>query len=79
LVTELEVRGLQVEIQKRIDVFYKGKKVGVYVPDIEVFFIGKKLVLKNRIGRPKSSRYSRRLRSGSLIPRNFRESIKNCG
>ncbi len=34
LVTELEIRRLQVEIQKRIDIFYKGKKVGVYVPDI---------------------------------------------
>jgi len=36
LVTELEIRGLQVETQKRIDIFYKGKKVGIYVPDIIV-------------------------------------------
>ncbi|MBU2036741.1 GxxExxY protein [Patescibacteria group bacterium] len=33
LTKELISRGLTVEDQKRIDIFYKGKKVGVYVPD----------------------------------------------
>src|SRR3989338_497064 len=29
----LESRGLKVESQKRIDIYYKDKKVGTYVPD----------------------------------------------
>lgn len=29
----LESKGLKVESQKRIDVYFKGKKVGTYVPD----------------------------------------------
>ncbi len=33
LTRELISRGLTVEDQKRINIFYKGKKVGVYVPD----------------------------------------------
>ncbi|MBI5215033.1 MAG: GxxExxY protein [Ignavibacteriae bacterium] len=33
-VIELEKKGLHVEQQKRIDVFYKGKKVGEYFADI---------------------------------------------
>jgi len=30
---ELQNRGLKVESQKRIDIFYKGEKVGTYTPD----------------------------------------------
>jgi len=30
---ELENRGLKVESQKRINIFYKGEKVGIYIPD----------------------------------------------
>ena len=33
LTGELISRGLSVENQKRINIYYKGKKVGVYVPD----------------------------------------------
>jgi len=33
LMTELENYGLKIETQKRIPISYKGKKVGVYVPD----------------------------------------------
>jgi len=33
LTKELIDRGLNVENQKRIDIFYKDKKVGVYIPD----------------------------------------------
>lgn len=29
----LESKGLKVESQKRIDIYFKGKKVGTYVPD----------------------------------------------
>lgn len=36
LVEELRRRGLQVERQKRIDIYYNGKRVGTYVPDIIV-------------------------------------------
>ncbi|MFH1192831.1 MAG: GxxExxY protein [Candidatus Jorgensenbacteria bacterium] len=36
LVRELETRGLSVENQKRITLFYKGEKVGTYVPDLVV-------------------------------------------
>jgi len=36
LVEELEQSGLKVESQKKIDVYYSGKKVGVYVPDLVV-------------------------------------------
>lgn len=33
---ELEARGLKVETQRRIDVYYKGERVGVYTPDLIV-------------------------------------------
>ena len=33
LTEELERRGLKVDSQKRISIYYKGKKVGTYVPD----------------------------------------------
>ena len=33
LTEELLERGLKVDNQKRIDVYYKNKKVGVYIPD----------------------------------------------
>ena len=33
LTEELVKLGLKVESQKRIDVYYEGKKVGVYIPD----------------------------------------------
>lgn len=36
LVEELERRGLKVESEKRIDIYFKGKKVGTYIPDIIV-------------------------------------------
>jgi GxxExxY protein len=36
LLEELKIRGLKIETQKRIDIYYKDKKVGVYVPDIIV-------------------------------------------
>lgn len=36
LVQELESLNLKVDSQKRIDIFYEGKKVGTYVPDIIV-------------------------------------------
>jgi GxxExxY protein len=36
LVEELKRRKLKIEKQKRIDIFYRGKKVGVYIPDIVV-------------------------------------------
>ena len=36
LAQELHNRGLTIENQKRINIFYKGKKVGVYIPDIIV-------------------------------------------
>lgn len=36
LIKELSLRGLGVENQKRIDIFYEGEKVGVYIPDIVV-------------------------------------------
>ncbi len=34
LIAELHHRGLQTEIQKRINLFYRGEKIGVYIPDI---------------------------------------------
>ena len=33
LIKELKDRGLKVESQKRMDVYYKGEKVGTYIPD----------------------------------------------
>ncbi|MDD5222742.1 MAG: GxxExxY protein [bacterium] len=33
LIKELRDRGLKVENQKRIDVYFKGEKVGTYIPD----------------------------------------------
>lgn len=36
LVKELQCTGLEVTDQKRIDIKYKGEKVGVYIPDIVV-------------------------------------------
>ncbi|MBU2542511.1 GxxExxY protein [Patescibacteria group bacterium] len=36
LVVELESRGFRVERQRRFEIHYKGKKVGVYIPDIIV-------------------------------------------
>jgi GxxExxY protein len=33
LTIALEKRGLTVESQKRIDIYYEGKKVGTYIPD----------------------------------------------
>lgn len=36
LLEELKIKGLKTDIQKRIDIYYKDKKVGVYVPDIIV-------------------------------------------
>lgn len=33
LTEELEKRGLKVENQKRISIYYNGKKVGMYIPD----------------------------------------------
>ena len=33
---ELEIRGLPISNQKRISIFYKDEKVGVYIPDIIV-------------------------------------------
>lgn len=33
LTIELTGKGLKVEDQKRINIFYKGKKVGTYIPD----------------------------------------------
>ena len=36
LIQELIDRGLKVDRQKRIPIFYKGKKVGTYVPDLVV-------------------------------------------
>jgi GxxExxY protein len=33
LTIELKKRGLEVEDQKRIDIYYDGQKVGTYVPD----------------------------------------------
>ena len=33
---ELETRSLTVSNQKRISIFYKGEKIGVYIPDIVV-------------------------------------------
>lgn len=33
---ELKEKGLKVEKEKRIDVYYNNKKVGVYVPDLIV-------------------------------------------
>ncbi len=36
LVIELKSKSLLVESQKRIDIFYKGEKVGLYIPDIVI-------------------------------------------
>jgi GxxExxY protein len=36
LLEELKYLGLRVETQQRINIYYKGKKVGIYVPDIVV-------------------------------------------
>lgn len=36
LVHELAIRGLKVESQKRILIFYRDKKVGTYVPDLVI-------------------------------------------
>lgn len=36
LIEELKKRGLKVENQKRINIYYQDKKVGAYVPDIIV-------------------------------------------
>lgn len=36
LIEELKSRGLEIENQKRIDIYFKDKKVGVYVPDMIV-------------------------------------------
>jgi GxxExxY protein len=33
LTKELQDRGLKVEDQKRINIYYRGEKVGVYIPD----------------------------------------------
>ena len=33
LATELKDAGLKVESQKRINIYYKGKKIGIYIPD----------------------------------------------
>jgi len=34
LIIELEDQGLKTESQKRINIYYKNKRVGVYVPDV---------------------------------------------
>lgn len=36
LVIELRHKGLKVETQKRINLFHRGEKVGVYIPDVIV-------------------------------------------
>lgn len=36
LLVELKHRGLVVESQKRINLYYRGEKIGVYIPDIIV-------------------------------------------
>jgi GxxExxY protein len=36
LAIALKNRGLEIETQKRIDIFFQGEKVGAYVPDIVV-------------------------------------------
>lgn len=36
LFKELKNRGLKVESQKRIDIYYKGDKIGAYIPDFLV-------------------------------------------
>lgn len=36
LVKDLKNKGFTVDVQKRIDIYYKGEKVGTYVPDIVV-------------------------------------------
>ena len=33
LTKALEKRGLKVEEQKRIDIYFEGEKVGIYIPD----------------------------------------------
>jgi GxxExxY protein len=34
LTEELNFLGLKVEINKRINVYYRGKKIGIYIPDL---------------------------------------------
>lgn len=34
LVKELSLKGLQTEKQRKMDILYKGEKIGVYIPDI---------------------------------------------
>ncbi|MEK7479084.1 MAG: GxxExxY protein [Patescibacteria group bacterium] len=36
LIRELIDQGLKIENEKRIDIYYKGKKVGIYIPDVVV-------------------------------------------
>ena len=36
LIEELQRAGLKVDSQKKIDVYYRNKKVGVYIPDLVV-------------------------------------------
>lgn len=43
LVKELIICGFSVENQKRINIFYKGEKVGTYIPDI---IVDEKIVLE---------------------------------
>jgi len=43
MIQELSFQGLETEDQSRIDIFYRGKKIGVYVPDI---IVNKKIIVE---------------------------------
>jgi len=43
LVQELLSKGLEVENQSKINILYKGKKIGVYIPDI---LVNKKIIVE---------------------------------
>lgn len=46
LAKELRERNLSIEQQKRIDVFYKGEKIGVYIPD---FVVDNKIIVEIKV------------------------------
>lgn len=46
LAKEFKERGLSIEQQKRINIFYKGEKIGVYVPD---FVINDKIIMEIKV------------------------------
>ncbi len=46
LAKEFKEKGLPIECQKRIDVLYKGEKVGVYVPD---FVVSGKIIIEIKV------------------------------